>query len=67
MVDDPLNLALLFQMSDGDAGKAAVDLEPLDDDALADEFERGDLLQDAVVRRLVERDGVLGLVLDFAL
>jgi hypothetical protein len=67
MVHYPLNLALLFQMSDGYAGKATVDLQSFNDDALADELERGDFLQDAIVCCLVERDSVLGLVFDFAL
>ena len=44
-----------------------VDLQPLDEDRLADETEGGDLLQDTVVGRLVEDDGVLRLVLDLAL
>ena len=67
MMDDTLDLAILLQMSDRDARKAAVHFQPLDDDALADEFEGGDFLQDPVVRRLVQRHRVLGLVLDLSL
>ena len=67
MVYYPLDLALLLQMSDRYPREGAVDLEPLDEDALADETEGGDLLHDTVVQHLVEVDGVLGLVLDLAL
>lgn len=67
MVHDPLDRALLLQMSDSHAGQTTVDLESLNEDALADEAEGGNLLHDAVVCWFVEHDGVLGLVLDFAL
>lgn len=67
VVDDGADLAVGGEMADGDARKTAVDLEALDEDALADELEAGDFLEDAVVRGLVERDGVHGLVLDLAL
>lgn len=62
----PLDLAVLLQMSDRNACERAVNLESLDEDALADETEGGDLLDDAVEQDLVERDGVLGLILDLA-
>ena len=67
MVHDPLDLALLLQVPDSYPCKTPVDLQPLDEDRLADETEGGDLLQDTVVGRLVEDDGVLGLVLDLSL
>ena len=67
MVDDPLDRALLLQMPDSNARKAPVDLQPLDEDALADEAEGGDFLQDTVVGGLVNHDGVLRLVLDLSL
>ena len=67
MVHDPLDLALLLQVPDSNPRQGAVDLQPLDEDGLADEAEGGDLLQDTVVGGLVEDDGVLRLVLDLAL
>lgn len=67
MVDNLLNLALLCKMADRNTGKAAVDFETLDEDGLGDEAEGGDFLEDAVVCGLVERDGVLGLILDLSL
>ena len=67
MVHDPLDLALLLQVPDSYPCQTPVDLQPLDEDRLADETEGGDLLQDTVVGRLVEDDGVLRLVLDLAL
>lgn len=67
VMHDPLDRALLLQMSDGHASQTTVDLESLDEDALADEAEGGDFLHDTLVCRLVKHDGVLGLVLDFTL
>ena len=67
MVHDPLDLTLLLQMPDRNPCERAVDLEPLDEDALRDKAEGRDFLQDTVVRGLVEDDGVLGLVLDLSL
>ena len=54
-------------MTDSNTGKTAIDFEPLDEDALADETEGGDFLEDTVVCRLVKNDGVLGLVLHLSL
>lgn len=62
-----LDLTLLLQVPDGDAGKRATNLQSLDEDGLADEAEGGDLLHDTVVGRLVNHDSMLGLVLDLAL
>ena len=67
MVHDPLDLPLPLQVPDGHPREAPVDLQTLDEDALADEAEGRDFLQDAVVQGLVERNGMLGLVLDLAL
>ena len=64
---DPLDLTLLLEVPDSYPRQAPVDLQPLDEDALADEAEGWDFLEDTVVRGLVEDDGVLGLVLDLAL
>jgi len=67
VMDNPLNRALFLQMGDRRTGQAPVDLEPLDEDALADETEGGHFLHDAVECGLVEDDGVLGLVFNFTL
>jgi len=67
MMDDPLDLSLFLQMSNRNSCQTAVDFQPLDEDALADEFEGGDFLQDTVIGGLVEGDGVLGLVFYFSL
>ena len=64
---DLLDMSLLRKLADSNARKRAVDFQPLDEDALADEAEGRDLLDDTVERRLVEDDGVLRLVLDLAL
>jgi hypothetical protein len=67
VVRDALELAVLLEVTDGDAGEGAADLESLDEDGLRHELECRDLLHDTVERRLVEDNGVLGLVLDLAL
>ena len=67
MVNNPLDLALLLQVSDRNPRQRAVDLEPLNENALGDEAEGRDFLDDAVEQGLVERNGVLGLILDLAL
>ena len=67
MMNNSLNLLLFLQMTDSDTSQTAVDLESLDQDALADEFEGGHFLQDAVIGSLVEIDSVLRLVLDLSL
>jgi hypothetical protein len=54
-------------MPNSNTGQTAVDLKPLDEDALADETEGRNFLDDAVVCRLVKGDGVVGLVLDLSL
>lgn len=67
MVHNFLDLPLLGQVTDDDTRQGSTDLEALDQDGLGDEAEGGDFLKDTVVRRLVEDDGVLRLVLDLAL
>ena len=67
MVYNALDLTVLLQMSDGNSCETAVDFQPLDKDGLADEPEGGDFLDNAVVRGLVEGDGMDSLVLDLAL
>jgi len=67
VVNDPLDLTVLLQVPDSNAGERAVNFETLDEDALADEAESGDFTDDTVVGGLVERDGVLSLVLDLSL
>ena len=67
VVNNPLDLTLLLQVSYGNTRQRAVDFQSLDKDGLGDETEGGDLLQDTVVGRLVEDDGVLRLVLDLTL
>lgn len=67
MMNNALDLALLLQMPDSYSRQTAVDLEPLDEDTLADESEGRDLLHDAVVGGLVKNDSMLCLVLDLAL
>jgi hypothetical protein len=67
VVDDSLYLAVLLKVADGNACETAVYFEALDEDALGDEAEGGDLLDDTVEGRLVEGDCVLCLVLDLSL
>lgn len=63
---DPLNLTLLLQMPNRHPCQATIDLQPLDQDTLTDEFEGGDFFEDTIVGGLVKGDGVLCLVLDFS-
>ena len=67
MVNNLLDLPILLQMPDGNTRKTAIDLQPLDEDALADKSEGGNFLNDAVKGGLIEGDGVLGLILDLSL
>ncbi len=67
MVHNPLDLTVPLEMLDSNTCQRAVDLQPFDEDALADEAEGGNLLHDTVVQWLVEGDGVLGLIFDLSL
>lgn len=63
----PFDLLIFLQMANSNTSQTAVNLETLDEDALADEFEGGDFLQDTVIGGFVEADRVYGLILDFSL
>jgi hypothetical protein len=65
-MNDPLDLTFLLQMPNCHTRKAAIDLQPLDEDTLADEPEGGDFLDDTFVCRFVKGDSVLSLILDFS-
>ena len=67
VVDDRFDLTILLQVADSNTGQASVDFQALNEDALADELEGGNLLDDALIQGLVEDDGVLGLILDLSL
>jgi hypothetical protein len=54
-------------MPDGNTRKATIDLQPLDENTLADESEGRDFLDDTVVRGLVKGNSMLCLVLNLAL
>jgi hypothetical protein len=54
-------------MPNSNTSETTVNFESLDEDGLGDESEGGNFLQDTVVGGLVERDGVLGLILDLSL
>jgi len=65
-VHDPLDGPLLFEMPDGHPGKAAVDLQPLNQDRLRDELEGRNFFQNTVVDSFVEDNGMNCLVLDLS-
>jgi len=65
-VHDPLNGTLLLEMPDGQPGKAAVDLQPLNQNRLRDKLEGRNFFHDAVVDGLVEDNGMDCLVLDLS-
>lgn len=67
VVHNALDQLLPLKMSNSNTGQAAVDLETLNEDALADELEGGDFLENTIEGGLVERDSVLGLILDLSL
>lgn len=64
---DPLDGAFLLQMPDGHPGKAAVDLQPLNQDRLRNKLEGRNFFQNTVVDGLVEDNGMDCLVLDLSL
>lgn len=59
-----LDLSLLFEISKGLAGQAAVDLETVNESGDGDETVGLDVLVEPLSGLLLEDDGVLGLVLD---
>lgn len=66
VVNNFLDEALLGQVSDDHSRQRSVDLQAFDKDGLGDESEGRDILEDTIVGRLVENDGVLCLILDFS-
>lgn len=64
MSNNLLDLTLLFEVGEGLAGQAAVDLQTVDEGSDGDEAVGLDILVELLGGGLVEDDGVLGLVLD---
>ena len=64
MTNDLLDLTISLKVVQSLAGKAAVDLETIDEGGDGDQAVRLNILLQLVVGGLVEDDGVLGLVLD---
>lgn len=64
MTNNLLDLSPLLEISEGAAGQATVDLETVDESSDGDETVGLDVLVESVSGRLLEDDGVLGLVLD---
>ena len=64
---NPLDEVLLLEVVDELAGEGTVDFETFNDDGDGDELPCRDFLHGTVVCRLVEDDGVDGLVLDLSL
>ena len=67
MADNLLDLTLLFEVGEGLAGQAAVDLQTVDEGSDGDEAVGLDVLLELLGGVFIEDDGVLGLVLDLAL
>lgn len=61
VVNDPLDLTLTLHVGNGNTGERAVDLQSVNESGLRDHLECRHLLQDPVVERLVEDDGILRL------
>jgi hypothetical protein len=59
-----LDLTLLLEVGEGLSGEGAVDLETIDENGDGDETVRLDVLLELLRGRLVEDNGVVGLVLD---
>jgi hypothetical protein len=64
VADNLLDLAVGLEVSESLAGKAAVDLETVDKGGDGDQTVGLNILLELLGGRLVENDGVLGLVLD---
>lgn len=64
VADNLLDLAVLLQLGESLAGQAAVDLETVDEGGNGDQAEVLDVLLETLRDRLLEDDGVVGLVLD---
>lgn len=65
VADNLLDLAALLEVSESLAGKAAVDLETIDEGGDGDQAVGLDILVELLSNSLVEDNGVLGLVLDY--
>lgn len=65
MANDLLDLSLLLEVGESLAGKAAVDLETVDEGGDGDQTVGLNILVELLSSGLVEDDGVLGLVLDY--
>ena len=66
MTDNLLDLSLFLEISEGLAGQAAVDLETVNESGDGDETVGLDVLVESLSGRLLEDNGVLGLVLDYS-
>ena len=66
MIDDLLDLAVSLKVLERLSCEGTVDLQAVDEGGNGDEAVRLDILLEPVVDLLVENDGVLGLVLDYA-
>jgi hypothetical protein len=64
VTNDLLDLTVSLKVVQSLAGKAAVDLETIDEGGDGDQTVRLNILLQLLVGGLVEDDGVLGLVLD---
>lgn len=64
VVDDLLDLAVLLELGESLTGKAAVDLETVDQRRDSDQTEVLDILLETLGGLLIEDDGVVGLILD---
>lgn len=65
MANNLLDVTLLLEVSEGLAGKRAVDLETVDQGGDGDQTVGLNILVELLSSGLVEDDGVLGLVLDY--
>ena len=65
MSNNLLDLALLFEVGEGLAGQAAVDLQTVDKGGDGDEAVGLNILVELLGGGLVEDDGMLGLVLNY--
>lgn len=65
MANNLLDLTALLEVGEGLAGKAAVDLETVDEGGNGDQTVGLNILVELLGSGLVEDDGVLGLVLDY--
>lgn len=66
-MNNPLYLALFFQVPDRNSRQAPINLQSFNEDALADKPEGRNFLDDTVVCRFVKSNSVLGLILDLSL